>query len=208
MNKILLIPGSFNPITNAHVDMALAAKKAVNADSIYFIPAHDTYVAKKKTLIPGYCRVELINSMDNCAENNIHALDIETTSFFPQRTYNTISQLREEAEKNYEFNEYYICLGMDNIKTLTSWYNWEPFVNEYNFVACVREGQNLDEALKDANLTDYRDHFTEIKIPENHTSSSLVRDLCEKGEFNRVKELVPENVYEYLVRFYDVMNRM
>ena len=28
MNKILLIPGSFNPITNAHVDMALAAKKA------------------------------------------------------------------------------------------------------------------------------------------------------------------------------------
>ena len=72
MNKILLIPGSFNPITNAHVDMALAAKNAVNADSIYFIPAHDTYVAKKKTLIPGYCRVELINSMDNCEENNIH----------------------------------------------------------------------------------------------------------------------------------------
>lgn len=31
MNKILLIPGSFNPITNAHVDMALAAKKAVGA---------------------------------------------------------------------------------------------------------------------------------------------------------------------------------
>lgn len=38
MNKILLIPGSFNPITNAHVDMALAAKKAVNADIVYFIP--------------------------------------------------------------------------------------------------------------------------------------------------------------------------
>ena len=54
MNKILLIPGSFNPITNAHVDMALTAKKAVNADAILFIPAHDTYVAKKKTLIPGY----------------------------------------------------------------------------------------------------------------------------------------------------------
>ena len=32
MNKILLIPGSFNPITNAHVDMALTAKKTVNAD--------------------------------------------------------------------------------------------------------------------------------------------------------------------------------
>ena len=73
MNKILLIPGSFNPITNAHVDMALAAKNAVNADMIYFIPAHDTYVAKKRTLIPGYCRVSLINSMPNCDKNNMRA---------------------------------------------------------------------------------------------------------------------------------------
>lgn len=34
MNKLLLIPGSFNPITNAHVEMALTAKKAVDADTI------------------------------------------------------------------------------------------------------------------------------------------------------------------------------
>ena len=111
-------------------------------------------------------------------------------------------------EKDYIFNEYYICLGMDNIETLTTWYNWKPFVEEYNFVACVREGQNLEAALREANLMEYRNHFTEIQIPENHTSSSLVRDLCEKGEFEKVKELVPRNVYEYLIRFYDVMNRM
>lgn len=206
MNKILLIPGSFNPITNAHVEMALAAKKAVGADIVYFIPAHDTYVAKKKTLIPGYCRAKLISSMPNCQEDNMWALDIETTSFFPQRTYNTITQIREADEKLYNFFEYYICLGMDNIKSLTSWYNWEPFVQEYNFVACVREGQNLNDALLAAGLTKYKDHFTEIRISENHTSSSLVRQLCEEGKFDEVKELVPENVYEYLVRFYDVMN--
>ena len=208
MNKVLLIPGSFNPITNAHIDMALAAKKAVDADIIYFIPAHDTYVAKKKTLIPGYCRVNLINSIPNCDKDNMYALDVETTSFFPQKTYNTINQLRDEAEKDYNFNEYYICLGMDNIKTLTTWYNWKPFVEENNFIACVREGQSLDNALQEAGLTEYKERFTEIQIQENHTSSSLVRNLCEEGKFEQVKELVPENVYEYLVRFYDVMNHM
>ena len=208
MNKLLLIPGSFNPITNAHVEMALTAKKAVDADTIYFIPAHDTYVAKKKTLIPGYCRVELINSMPICKDYNIRALDVETTSFFPQRTYNTITQFRDKAEKSYHFYDYYICLGMDNIKTLTSWYNWKPFVEEYNFVACVREGQELNKSLEEAGLTDYKDHFTEIEIPENHTSSSLVRNLCEEEKFDEVRKLVPGNVYEYLVRFYDVMNRI
>lgn len=85
MNKILLIPGSFNPITNAHIDMALIAKKSVDADMIYFIPAHDTYVAKKRTLIPGYCRVSLINSMPDCKKNHMKALDIETTSFSPTK---------------------------------------------------------------------------------------------------------------------------
>ena len=72
----------------------------------------------------------------------------------------------------------------------------------------LREGQNLETALREANLMEYKDYFTEIQIPENHTSSSLVRDLCEQGEFEKVKELVPRNVYEYLIRFYDVMNRM
>lgn len=205
MSKVLLIPGSFNPITNAHVDMALAAKKAVNADKIIFIPAHDTYVAKrKKTLIPGYCRVSLINSIPKCKENRIYASDIETTSVFPKKTYNTISQIRDEAEKNYKFDEYYICLGMDNVKSLTNWYNLKSFVEEYNFVTCVREGQNLESALKESNLMEYKNHFIEIQISDNNISSSLVRDLCEKNEFEKVKELVPENVYEYLIRFYDI----
>lgn len=84
----------------------------------------------------------------------------------------------------------------------------ETVVEEYQFVACVREGQKLETALKESGLMEYKDHFTEIRIPENHTSSSLVRNLCEKGEFDKVKQLVPENVYEYLIRFYDVMNRI
>ena len=207
MSKVLLVPGSFNPITNAHVDMALAAKNKINADVVYFLPAHDSYVARKKTLIPGCCRVALINSMKNCLEDNMWALGVEITSSLPQKTYNTVALLRDMQEKVYKFNEYYICLGMDNIKILVNWYNWKRLIEEYKFIACVREGQNLDNTLKEARLTEYKDHFTEIQIPENHTSSSLVRDLCEKGKFQQAKKLVPENVYEYLIRFYDVMNR-
>lgn len=97
---------------------------------------------------------------------------------------------------------------MDNIGTLTTWYNWQPFVEENMFVACVREGQNLDKTLKETGLSKYENHFVEIMIPENHISSSLVRDLCEQGKFDEIKEIVPENVYEYLRRFYDVLNRI
>lgn len=205
MNRILLIPGSFNPITNAHIDMAKVAQKKVNAEQVYFIPAHDTYVAQKKTLIPGKSRCRLI---EEATPNDMSCISIEVNSFLPAKTYDTISKFREGLDKDYRFYDFYICLGMDNIKTLTTWYNWQPFVEENMFVACVREGQNLDKTLKEANLVKYKNHFIEIMIPENHTSSSLVRSLCEENKFDEVKDIVPENVYEYLRRFYDVLNRI
>ena len=74
------------------------------------------------------------------------------------------------------------------------------------FVACVREGQSLGKALEEAGLTEYEDHFIEIRIPENHISSSLVRSLCEQGRFEEVRGIVPENVYDYLRRYYDGLN--
>ena len=205
MNRILLIPGSFNPITNAHIDMAKVAQKKINAEKVYFIPAHDTYVAQKRTLIPGKSRCRLI---EEATPDYMSCIPLEVNSFLPAKTYDTITKFRESLDKDYRFYDFYICLGMDNIKTLTTWYNWEPFVEENMFVACVREGQNLDKTLKEANLVGYEDHFIEIMIPENHTSSSLVRNLCEQGKFDEVKGIVPENVYEYLRRFYDVLNRI
>ena len=205
MNNILLIPGSFNPITNAHIEMAKTAQKEVNANMVYFIPAHDTYVAKKKTLIPGPSRCKLI---EKATPMDMTYLPNEVDSFLPKKTYDTVQELRDSFDKKFEFYNFFICLGVDNIKTLTSWYNWQPFVEENMFVACSRAGEGLETALKEANLEQYKDHFIKIQIPRNNISSSLVRDLCEQGKFEEVKKLVPENVYEYLRRFYDVLNRI
>lgn len=207
MSKIVIIPGSFNPVTNAHIEMALTAKKTVGADKVIFIPAHDTYVAKKKTLIPGNYRVSLINSIPICEQNNVCASNIEIISSFPPKTYNTLKQLEHIDKENDIQNEYYICLGMDNIIDLPNWYNYENLIKEHKFIACTRNGQRLDDALAKAGLTKYKNHFMEIKIPENNTSSTLVRNLCEKSEYKKVKELVPQNVYEYLVQFYNKMKK-
>ena len=76
------------------------------------------------------------------------------------------------------------------------------------FIACTRENENLEESLQKAGLERYKSHFQEIEIPKNNISSSLVRSLCEQGKFEEVKDIVPENVYEYLRRFYDVLNRI
>lgn len=207
MSKIVIIPGSFNPVTNAHIEMALTAKEVVGANKVIFIPAHDTYVAKKKTLIPGCDRVSLINSIPICVKNNVCSLNIEIVNPFPPKTYNTLKQLECMDKKKGIRNKYYICLGIDNIIDLPNWYNWKNLIKEHNFIACTRNGQGLDNALKKAGLTKYKNHFMEIKIPENNISSTLVRILCQRDEYEKVKELVPQNVYEYLVVFYNELKK-
>lgn len=202
MSKVLLVPGSFNPVTNAHIDMALAAKKAVNADIVYFIPAHDRYVAQKKIIMPGSDRVALLNAVPKCRRNGMLALDIEVNSSSPTKTYDTVIALQKSDEARHIENEYYLCFGMDNIKTLRTWYRWQDLIKEYRFVACVREGQTLETALEESDLTEYNDRFTEIQIPENHVSSSLVRELSASGQFEAIRDMVPENVYEYLINYY------
>ena len=147
MSRILLVPGSFNPVTNAHIDIALDAKRAIRADHVFFIPAHDSYVARKGVLIPGEHRAELINTAPVCMLEWMVATDIEIKSFFPQRTYDTIEQIRNKDEEQFKFNEYYICLGTDDVATLPLWYNWRKLVENYHFVACTRNEMKLEDAL-------------------------------------------------------------
>ena len=107
MNNILLIPGSFNPITNAHIERAKTAKEKINASEVYFIPAHDTYVAKKKTLIPGKSRCRLI---EEATPDYMTYTSLEIDSFLPVKTYDTISKFREKLDRDYKFYDFYIIV--------------------------------------------------------------------------------------------------
>ena len=206
LDNVVIIPGSFNPVTNAHLEMARDAGAAVRARHVIFVPAHDSYVARKGTLIPGKVRCRLIN--DASMKAHTFASDREVNSFLPKRTYETVSELKEQYNTEFKFWNFYICLGMDNIKTLTSWYNWEPLIKENRFIACRRENETLENALKEAGLEEYADRFLEIQIGKNRISSSLVRQLSEQGDFSRVQSMVPKNVCDYLRRFYDVFERL
>ena len=129
----------------------------------------------------------------------MYALSIETSSVIPKKTYDTV----EEIRKINIGKDLYICLGVDNVKSLTTWYNWEHLVKENKFVICSRNEVSLERILKDSVLKNYKYNFTEISIPRNNISSSLVRELCSRGEMGKVKEIVPINVYQYLRRVYD-----
>lgn len=202
-NDIIFIPGSFNPITNAHIEMAREAKERVSAAKVYFIPASDTYVAlHKEILIPGHVRCDLIRE---AVPNGMDVLACDVDSRLPPKTYNTIESLKESFGRHW--HEFYICLGIDNMKSLKTWYNWKNFIRENRIIVCTRAGENLNSIpIKFNNIAPR--WIEEISIPINNISSSLVRKLCRQEQFEIVKDMVPENVYNYLKEFYYELKRI
>lgn len=208
--KIILYPGSFNPITNAHINIANTALQKLNADKIIFIPANDSYVAKKDTLISGPIRCKLIEDIDCtlCDKKEVSYIEISgfdkygnwnTYADTPPKTYNTVNLIKKLNPNNI----YYICIGIDNLQSLRTWYNWKTFIKNNKFIVFKRNGISLIDALYSFDLYEYKNNFIELEIEPNNISSSLVRNNCKLHKFDDIKNIVPNNVYNYLLEFYN-----
>lgn len=64
MEKIGFFGGSFNPPTNAHLEIAKTALEEMELDKVYFVPMGNTY--KKPGLIDEKLRYEMLQIA--CAE--------------------------------------------------------------------------------------------------------------------------------------------
>ena len=202
MMKIVLVPGSFNPVTNAHFEMAEAAVNLVSADILVFIPANDKYLERKNCkIIPGEVRGDLI--LQTIKERAFkvptkgYGVDFrEVDGTLDGLTYHTV-QAYQEA---YPGTEIYVVLGMDNLEELTSWNSWEEFVKNTKFIFCSRENSSNDIPYR---MLEYIYNFNFISIKPNSISSTLVRSLAEQKEYDKMKEITSKAVTRYMEENYE-----
>lgn len=202
MMKIVLVPGSFNPVTNAHFEMAEAAVRLVSADILVFIPANDKYLERKNCkIIPGEVRGDLIlqTIKERASKAPIRRCGVdfrEVDGTLDGLTYHTV-QAYQEA---YPGAEIYVVLGMDNLEELTSWNSWEEFVKNTKFIFCSRENSSNDIPYR---MLEYVDNFNFIFIKPNSISSTLVRSLAEQKEYDKIREITSEAVTRYMEEKYE-----
>lgn len=190
----VLIGGTFNPFTNAHKEMAAVVRDLFPAADIIYVPSNMDYIAKWKNLpggevFSGKNRVELmteaVKDIPNCFVS-----DIESSGKANGRTYITVQHYKQSYDKVY------ICIGSDKLYEIEKWYKAEKLMEEVKVLLFTR-----GESIKDCDsefVKKYRDRFLEIEFNYSGVSSSLIRELYEKGELEEIKKYVPEPVYEYL----------
>lgn len=203
--KTILVFGTFNPITMAHIHIATLAKEKVNADEVIYVPAKDGFLKgwkgmESKAVMTSDIRVKLMQEALEPLGYKVSTVEIDELS--DGKTYNTLAYLRE----NKIIEESYIVMGIDKVCELERWYMGENLVKENNYIIVDRNNTSLEEVITSSKVAiKYKDNFIPIHDSlYSDTSSTTIRDAYINKDLKSVKNLLPENVYKYLKKTKDV----
>lgn len=177
--KIVVMGGSFNPPTSAHLRLMKEAVDALRADIGFFVPVSDAYLKRKMrhshppVVLSPEMRVRMLQSM--CADDSrLQVCEKEIGTIEP-RTMPTLLAIQED----YPEAELYFVMGADKFDLLASLTKKRQFLDAFKVVLYSREGAALEQSIKDDEvLSNYLDRMVILPQPEGTegVSSSLVRE--------------------------------
>ena len=145
MERVIIVGGSFNPLHNGHLRIAIEAQEAFDAARIDFIPSFKPPHKQEEGLLPYELRVKALElALETCDAARIN--QFEALSDKPSYTYYTL----QDYARREPGSELFFVLGSADFASLDSWHNWEELVNLANLVVVPRCGENLPDFLNTA----------------------------------------------------------
>lgn len=208
MSLIGILGGTFDPIHNGHIRLALEAQQQLALDQIRLIPVNIP-PHRSSPLVSSEHRLAMIElAISNQPKLNIdyRELESEEISF----TINTLKSLREE------FPDDAVCLivGNDAFSKIDSWKNWQELLDYAHIIVAnrpesltskarndisteqqrwIEEHQITDQTQLEDNLSG---NIVSINIPLLDISSSMIRQL--NSEHKSLEELLPTTIQTYI----------
>jgi nicotinate-nucleotide adenylyltransferase len=176
--RIGLLGGSFDPVHNAHVELARAARNELGLDMAFIMPSGEPPYKKCHA-----SRADRLNMALRAAagKNWLSVCDFEIMR--PGETY-AVDTLRM-LQKRYEGAELVYILGADAAARVHKWRGADEVLKICR-IACVARG--AQDACPEGMLR--------LNAVLDDISSSKVRELVNLGK--SIDGLVPENVREYI----------
>lgn len=197
--KICVLFGSFNPLTNAHIDAIKTAVRAIGAEKGLFVATNGQYLKRKTVKIddPFYLSEdERKGIIENICENepNLEFWGFELGGINPSR-FRTLCKI----QKQYPDAELYEIQGADKVHTILKSSHGEEYIDKFRFVVFERYNLDLDILFRENELlTKLKDSFV-ILSPLDAISSTDVRNRFYAGK--DFSDLVPDAVVEVMKKY-------
>jgi nicotinate-nucleotide adenylyltransferase len=187
-SRIGFFGGSFDPIHQGHVSVALEALKKFNLQQILLCPAFFAPLRDQKPLFSAVHRLAMVNAVAQ-EHSKFVAYDEEILA---QKTCFTFHTL-QSAQQKYPRSEIFLMLGDDQFNKFDQWKFHQEILAPFPLIIFNRNG-----AKKNQNFSD---KFPSAKIhslgnQQFPHSSTEIRKLIQQG--TSISSHVPPSVLAYM----------
>lgn len=201
-DRIVVMGGSFNPPTIAHLKGMRAALDALDACQGLFVPAPYAYVAKKmkkqrcpQDALGEAVRLQMLESM--CKQDA--RLKVSSVQILPDATGYDYDML-QAIQREWPDAEIYFYTGSDKLYILPKWYRIDDLLAQFRILVAVRAGDDL-EKIKEIKpyIAEHWSAFTVFDVPSeiSEVSSNAFRKRIH-DEDRSAQELVTKEVWEIM----------
>ncbi len=195
MKKIGIMGGSFDPIHNGHINLAIDVKNKLSLDKIIFMPAGVQPFKIGKKVTSANDRLAMIKLAIEGLDG-FDVSDIELRSTEISYTYLSLREIRKKAGGKAET---YFITGTDTFLDILTWQHADELLTDNKFIVgdarpgC--ENSKLDSVIAEAQRL-YGADVYKVDNRQFDISSSRIRQMICNGE--DISELVPASVCEYI----------
>ena len=184
MSKIGVLGGSFDPVHNAHLEIAKKAFDEFGLDLVIFVPAY-LPPHKKKLEVSDEHRLNMISL---CIESNpkflLDKFEIESKKII--YSFQTLDYLQNK----YSGNSIKLIIGSDTFNQLNTWKKPDYIAEKYGFLVMKRPNVIIDLSSKYCRFS----LFSQI-LTEDISSTQIRKKIKNKED---VAGYIPKKVLNYI----------
>lgn len=196
MSKIGILGGTFNPIHNGHLYLADNAYKCLKLDKVLIMPSGISYL-KEKDIIQSK---DIRASMVKMAIEQYPYFEFSNIELIREGDTYTYETLLELKNKN-DHDEFYFIVGADTLFNIEDWMNPQIIFDNCIIAVMVRDDTTLNDISNKTSelMNKYNAKILFIDAIRQDVSSSEIRNMFKAGEYDKVKDLLPKKVFDFIV---------
>lgn len=197
-SKVIIYPGTFNPITTAHIQLAQKAVEFIKADKCIILPTGTNDF--KTTNISGENRLQMIQKCLPDLNRGTARYEVSDYEITHVNSYTYLSLSKLQNEVDLKASEIYILMGDDNALEIQSWKESEKLMRDYNFLVYPRYHQiNTLEREMVAIWGNNKKNVIILPCDTIDVSATQIREYLRLGAYDTAKAIMPSKVFNHII---------
>lgn len=147
MKRTGIFGGSFNPIHNGHISLALQIISSGVLDEIWFMVSPQNPLKHRASLVSDSIRLEMVEAALR-EYPALKACDYEFRLPRPSYTWDTLTIM----SLDFPNNELVLLIGADNWQCIEQWYKYENIISRYDIIIYPRKGCSIKQDMLPPNV--------------------------------------------------------